>query len=178
MKDKLTALERHHESFTRLYGIWKGIKRRCRGTDKENAKYYSEKGITVCAEWAASYTAFRCWALANGYSDTLTIDRVDNNGNYTPQNCRWVDRKTQNRNFSRNRNITAFGETKTLAEWCESLKINRKTTEYRINHGWKHEDALTFPVMSFKEVGKLRKNRRGRYSKLTAHGITPPEVGE
>lgn len=72
------------------------------------------RGISMCADWKNSVSSFVEWALANGYSDSLTIDRIDNDGDYTPENCRWVDSKTQSNNRRSNINITIGGETKTL----------------------------------------------------------------
>ena len=88
--------ERHKDC--RLYRIWQGIKRRCGNPAASNYQYYGARGITVCPEWRESYTAFRDWALANGYQEGLSIDRIDVNGNYCPENCRWITMAEQQRN--------------------------------------------------------------------------------
>ena len=92
----------------RLYKIWAGIKYRCLNKDSSGYKYYGGRGITICFEWLNNPDVFYKWAMANGYSDNLTIDRVNNNGNYEPSNCRWVDIKTQANN-RRSRSIKKAG---------------------------------------------------------------------
>ncbi|MBO5863518.1 MAG: hypothetical protein J6Q59_04535 [Paludibacteraceae bacterium] len=97
----------------------------------------------MCDEWLHSFEAFRDWALANGYRDDLTIDRIDNDGPYCPENCHWATMKQQNNNQSRNRVITHNGESRTLAQWAELTGINPETLRNRLNKGWSTDRALT-----------------------------------
>lgn len=102
----------------RLYRIWNSMNNRCR--PKYDGRYgdYVIRGITVCDEWLHDFQAFYEWAMANGYSDDLTLDRKDNDGNYCPENCRWITRKEQANNTRRNHYVTYNGETHTIAEWA------------------------------------------------------------
>lgn len=131
---------------TRLYKIWKNMRSRCYNSNNPNFKYYGGRGIKICEEWYGSYSCFRDWSLSNGYSENLTIDRIDVNGNYEPSNCRWATRKEQSLNTRSNRYIEYNGETKTLSEWSKIFGLYHKTIAYRLNHGWSVEKALTTPT--------------------------------
>lgn len=93
----------HGMANSRLYRIWKAMKTRCSNPNPESWKNYGGRGIRVCSEWQNSFENFRDWSLANGYSENLTIDREDNDGNYEPGNCRWITRKRQCRNKTNNK---------------------------------------------------------------------------
>lgn len=109
---------------TRLYYIWQGIKKRCYNTNDARYHRYGGRGITVCEEWITDYINFHNWAIENGYSEDKTIDRIDNDGNYEPSNCRWSTNKEQCNNRSSNIKITIGNATKTLTEWCEIFEID------------------------------------------------------
>lgn len=127
--------KKHGMKNTRLYYIWSHIKARCYNKNHDNYKYYGGRGIIVCDNWKNDFIAFYNWAIANGYQDNLTIDRIDVNGNYEPNNCRWASWKQQQRNTRHNRNITSNGETHCLIEWCEILGVNRSTVYSRLRRG-------------------------------------------
>lgn len=136
----------HGMSKTRLYNIWRVMRKRCGYENATNYENYGAKGIRVCDEWH-DYSKFRDWAMSHGYSDNLTIDRVDNNKGYTPENCRWVDMKTQARNNSRNKLIMFRGETHCMMDWAEILGINYRTLQQRLTtYGWSIEKAFTTPI--------------------------------
>ena len=137
---------KHRMRKTRLYEIWYGIKRRCEDQNREAYKDYGGRGIIVCPEWRDSFEAFRDWALANGYQEGLTIDRINVNGGYEPENCRWITMEQQQRNRTNSRFLTFNGETHTLAEWAEITGIRWGTIKARLNSGWTTERTLTEPV--------------------------------
>lgn len=135
------------KEYHNLYERWITIKKRCYQKSKDNYKNYGGRGITVCDKWLHNYTAFKEWALANNYSPELTIDRIDNNKNYSPDNCRWVDNKTQQNNKRSNTFITYNGKTKTLQQWADETGINNSTISSRLKNGWSVESALTTPPL-------------------------------
>lgn len=108
----------NYEKHKRLYGIWSHIKTRCTNKKYDKYKYYGGKGVSVCSEWD-NFDNFKNWALDNGYSEELTIDRINVNGNYEPSNCRWVDIKTQCRNRTSNLLVEYKGKEITLVELSE-----------------------------------------------------------
>lgn len=119
----------------RLHSIWTGMKRRCHSPKDIGYRNYGQRGIIVCDEWRYDYSAFREWALANGYSDELTIDRIDVNGNYEPSNCRWATIKEQSNNTRVNHRVTYNGETHTLAEWQDITGIDDDKLGRRLSKG-------------------------------------------
>lgn len=127
----LTANHSHKMSGTRLYVIWNGLKGRCNNPNDPRYYRYGGRGISVCEEWNTSFQSFYDWAISNGYSDDLTIDRIDNDGNYEPTNCRWTTSKEQCNNRSSNINIKIGNATKTLTEWCEIFNVDTKRTMTR-----------------------------------------------
>ncbi len=131
---------------TRLYREWAGIVQRCTNPKDTSWGRYGAKGVTVCNEWR-SFPAFRKWAYANGYNDSLTIDRVNPNGNYDPSNCRWASVREQANNKQGTLWIEYSGERLQLSYWADRLGINYHTLYDRLYlHGWSVEKAFTTPV--------------------------------
>ena len=133
-KVNLTKHHRHKMSGTRIYQEWQGMKGRCYNSHDPRYDRWGGRGIKVCDEWKESFEAFYSWALSSGYSDELTIDRIDNDGDYTPENCRWATQKEQSRNRSTNINITIGNSTRTLTEWCEIFQLDYKTVVSRYHN--------------------------------------------
>lgn len=148
----------------RLYVVWRSIIQRCENPNIPTYKYYGGKGVSICDEWH-DYSKFRSWAYLNGYDETAvrgecTIDRIDNNGDYEPSNCRWVCLKTQMRNRSDNRLITHNGETKSVVEWAEQTGLSPQLIYGRLNEGWSGADAITIPLLPNDSYGQhFRKER-------------------
>lgn len=147
---------KHRKRNTRLYGIWLQIKNRCFNSNTGRYKDYGGRGITICDEWKNNFQTFYEWAMSHGYSDELTIDRIDNNGDYEPSNCRWVTVKIQNRNARSNHLITYKGETHCIADWVDITGISRACISNRLKYGWSVERTLETPI----RVHKIYKNSK------------------
>lgn len=141
----------------RLYGIWVGMRARCYRKTHQAYSRYGARDIKVCDEWH-DYSPFALWALANNYSDELTIERKDVNGDYCPENCCWITRGDQARNRRNNRKIFYNGISKTGAEWARDLGFRDKHIILnRIDRGWSVEKSLTTP--SRNHVSNAKKAR-------------------
>ena len=141
---------KHGGSASRLYAVWSGMKSRCYKTDNKRYASYGGRGIKVCEEWKDSFDTFQKWAYENGYDKDAdvgecTLDRIDVNGNYAPDNCRWVNMKVQNNNRRDNHLITHEGTTHTLSEWGDITGIDNAVLQNRLKSGWTIERALTEP---------------------------------
>lgn len=136
-KEVIHGLSKHP-----LYRIWLGIKQRCYNLNAKRFQDWGGRGITMCDEWRNDFQAFYDWAIANGYEKGLSIDRINNNDNYTPENCRFTTVVEQQRNMRRNNMIEYRGETKTLSEWCEILNLNYNNVKSRLRYGWSIERAF------------------------------------
>ncbi len=128
---KVSKNHKHKQSGTRLYNIWLGMKGRCYNPNDPVYKNWGGRGITICDDWKNDFSCFYNWAINNGYMENLTIDRIDNDGNYEPDNCRWASQKQQSSNRRSNINIKIGNETKTLMEWCEIFKLPYTTVNMR-----------------------------------------------
>ena len=133
----------HRATDTRLYGIWSAMKTRCLNKNSHAYKDYGERGIHVCDKWINDFSEFAAWAYSNGYNDNLSIDRIDNNKGYYPDNCRWVISDVQANNRRSNIRIAYNGEPHTVTEWARLLNKNPKTIFSRIYSGWDYIDAIT-----------------------------------
>lgn len=134
---------KHGLRYTRLYTIWCKIKNRCYDSSASNYPRYGGRGITICDEWLNDPTAFYTWSIDNGYQDTLSIDRIDNNKGYSPNNCRWTNATQQGRNKRNNKSFTINGETRCLSEWCEIYNLKYATVWNRVyNLHWSIEKSL------------------------------------
>lgn len=148
---KLTYKHGKSKENNRLYRIWNGIKTRCYNINQASYKWYGQKGIKMCDEWLEDFQKFYDWSIENGYTDELTIDRIDSSKNYCPENCRWTSYREQALNRAstvRFKNIiTAFGETKSADEWINDSRcvVKMNTLCHRIGSGWNPEIALTKP---------------------------------
>lgn len=146
---QLACHTKHGDSYSRLYKIYRGMLSRCYNTNQIGYKNYWGRGITVCDEWQ-DYKNFREWALTHGYNDNLTIDRIDNDKGYSPDNCRWITSFEQASNQRTNKNITINGETHTTSEWCRRYGISRGVVWHRMNdYNWDAKKALETPVGPF-----------------------------
>lgn len=135
---------KHAMRKTRLYSIWAGIRKRIRNERDISFENYGGRGIKVCDEWS-DFANFAKWALENGYCANLTIDRIDVNGDYAPDNCRWATIKQQQRNKRNNNLITYNGETKCATEWEQVLGYNKGLIYARQSLGWDIDRIMTTP---------------------------------
>lgn len=143
LKHGLTRKGKGHK----LHWVWSAMKERCDNPNVGQYNNYGGRGIKVCEEWY-DLSKFHKWAIASGYEEgrKLSIDRIDNNKNYCPENCRWVDQKTQSRNKRNNVILTYNSESRTLVEWAEIIGIHHDTLRGRLRRGWNAEKTLTSAV--------------------------------
>ena len=148
MKDAIQKQNaRYSGKGTRLYRIWEGIKSRTQNPNDKDFHHYGARGIEICRQWSASFKRFEAWAQQNGYTDELTIDRIDNEKGYSPENCQWASIKDQANNRRTNVLLQYKGEEKTLRQWCDELNLNYQTMYSRICRGkkWGVEKAFESP---------------------------------
>lgn len=126
----------HEMTGSRIYGCYKGMMSRCYRPNDIHFPAYGGRGIIVCDEWKNNSKAFIDWALTNGYSDDLTIERIDVNGNYEPSNCKWIPMSEQYDNKQKNIMIEWNGEKHCAAYWSRVTGINANTIRWRYKHGW------------------------------------------
>ena len=161
---------------TRIHTIWLGIISRCYNKKCRIYKFYGGRGIHVCDEWKNDIMLFYDWAVSNGYADNLTIDRIDNDGDYEPSNCRWVNRKQQANNRRSNTRLTLNGETHTLSEWGDITGISSATLWNRkFKCKWSDEKTLTAPC---RHVTRLTKKQINDIMVDAANGIKIIEIAK
>lgn len=125
----------------RLYSIWSGMKQRCENPNSDSYPNYGGRGIKICEEWR-DFANFQKWSLDNGYSENLSIDRIDYNGNYEPNNCRWATKLVQANNTRTNRFVNINGTSHTVADWARISGVKAATILARLERGWDTEDAV------------------------------------
>jgi len=141
----------HGMSKTKAYRTWGAMIQRCYNEKSPYWQRYGGRGIQICPQWRESFECFH-QDMGDPPSPQHSIDRIDNNGDYSPQNCRWATQRQQMQNTRRNRLLTFAGETKCLSVWAEELGVNSATLTGRLDTGWTVEEALSKPV--FKNISK------------------------
>ena len=136
----------------RLYNIWVGMKHRCYNPNSTIYHNYGGRGVSVCPEWRNNFSSFRDWSMSNGYTKNKSIDRIDVNGDYCPENCRWASQSQQQRNKRNSQTAVYKGREMSLADIAEKTGINLRTLRSRIQIlGWSVEKAVSTPVRSIKK---------------------------
>ena len=142
----------HGKKGTKIYNIWRGMRDRTRHESHRQYKDYGGRGIKVCDEWN-SFETFYKWAVENGYRDGLTIDRIDNDGNYCPNNCKFATREEQANNKRNNHILTYNGESHNITQWAKILGVSREAIAQRICRGWSVEKTLS---TKFRKSGVIK----------------------
>ena len=138
----------HGLSKTRIYRIYKHMLDRCYSSTCQDFSEYGGRGIKICDKWLKSFVNFYEWSILHGYSPILSIDRIDVNGNYSPENCRWATNIQQANNKRNNHYIEFDGKTMTISQWSKATGISQDAIERRINkYHWNFSDALTRPTV-------------------------------
>ncbi len=147
---------KHGDTGKRLYYILSGMKRRCYNPSDKDYHNYGGRGIRICDEWRNDYSSFKEWALSHGYKDNLTIERIDVNGDYCPENCKWIPHGEQSLNTRANFHVIYHGKDYVFAQLCKEKGIKYYSTYNRINvHGWSVEEAVDYKPLL------IGKNHRG-----------------
>ena len=144
LKERKIKATTHGMSKTRLYREWSGMLQRCELATSTSYERYGALGISVCEEWH-SFEVFAKWALENGYSDKLTIDRIDSKGNYEPNNCRWATREEQENNKRNSVYYEIDGVKHTISEWADLYNMPKELVRTRVKRGMDIKRALTYP---------------------------------
>ena len=139
------GVQKHGMCDTGIYNVWRNIHQKCLNPNNPSYKYYGGRGISFCQEWH-DFMVFYKWAIESGYRPGLTIDRINNDGDYTPDNCRWVTMKVQSLNKRNIMMVEYNGKRQSLKEWSRELGFSRGVLESRIKiYGWPIDEALSTP---------------------------------
>lgn len=141
---------KHGGSGTKLYKIYHGMRSRCYNPKNKDYQHYGAKGVIIAPAWS-TFQEFQKWAVENGYRDGLSIDRIDVDGNYSPDNCRWVEMREQHDNTTRTIRLTCNGVTKTIGEWASEIGISARTLRRRKMLGWEDEKIITTELKGSRE---------------------------
>ncbi|MEK4148955.1 hypothetical protein NST02_17990 [Robertmurraya sp. FSL W8-0741] len=133
---------KHGKSYKRIYTTWQNMKSRCGNPNRQDYKNYGGRGISVCEEWLNDFESFFNWSIDNGYKDHLTIDRINNDMGYSPNNCRWTTQKEQMRNFRNNIYIDINGEQLTMTAIAEKYNVSREAVRERYKKGIRGMDLI------------------------------------
>lgn len=170
---RIAMLSSGRRYWTKLYGVWNAMRGRCNSPGTKDYPRYGARGIRVCDEWT-DYDAFRSWALSHGFKKGLTLDREDGDGDYEPNNCRWIPKGDQQENIRRAIQLTLNGETRSLYRWARITGLSADMIRSRVYLGWTDEQTLTTPRMEGGQVRSGVQHRpRGRKPR-----IAPPPSEE
>jgi hypothetical protein len=147
-QSRILSNTKHGLTDSRLYSIWESMKTRCTNPKHKLYSRYGGRGINIDKEWNHSFESFYNWSINNGYSENLTLDRIDNNLGYVPNNCRWATRTEQSRNTCNNIFITYNEETFCATDWSRRLGGTNGLVSNRIKRGWSKEKAVSIPSRS------------------------------
>ena len=135
---------KHNKSNTKLYRKYYAMKQRCYNSKYSRYFDYGGRGIKICDEWKNNFMSFYNWAINNGYQENLSIDRIDVNGNYCPENCRWITMEEQQSNTRKSHFIEYNGEKHTIAEWSRIIKVSPNTIRFHLNRGRTIKDVIDY----------------------------------
>lgn len=159
------------KSDTILYKRYWKIKERCYNPNHISYSRYGGRGIKMCDEWYNSYEAFESWSLENGFEPNLQIDRIDNDGDYCPENCRWITKKENCRNRDNGKEFVYHGEKyKCLSKFCEENNIDIELVNHRLNIGWTVEEAIDIPKGTHKKTWVKENEMKKKYHKVLKKG--------
>jgi hypothetical protein len=150
---KSAVKRKHGMSNTRLYSIWQHMRQRCGNPKSKDYELYGLRGIRVCNEWDSNFINFYTWAINNGYTDNLSIDRKNVNGNYEPKNCRWASDEIQSNNKRTTKYLTINGTMKCLKEWSNISGNSPSTIRRRLSMGLTAHDAVFLPISFYRRGG-------------------------